>query len=274
MEAADVGEQNGGLGRGRRRADPVALPGIEPLTTTRLADDVAERIRSLIISENVQDGARLPAERDLAERFGASRPTVSQALRTLSLMGLVEIRRGSGAYVLRQPESMVTTSVTLMLDLDEDSVGNLMQLRLWLETVGVQEAAARKPALTAEEKDQILDALNRLGDANRTASERIAADTVFHATVVGIARNPYLTTMYESVHTAVLSYEFKQWVQGETVPKWLKGPVSKRQLALHESIANAVLGQDPEEAKKAVIAHHRAMADHMNAAIAQSAKMR
>jgi GntR family transcriptional repressor for pyruvate dehydrogenase complex len=257
----------------RRRPDPVALPGIEPLTTIRLSDDLAGRIRSLIISESIAEGARLPAERELAERFGASRPTVSQALRMLSLMGLVEIRRGSGAYVLRRPESMVTASVNLMLDLDERSVGHLMQLRLWLETVGVQEAASRTPTLTDDEMAAIESALRRLEDADQSPSERIAADTVFHATVVGTAANPYLSTIYESVHTAVLSFELKQWVQSEMVPEWLRGPISEKQLALHEAIASAVLEKDAEAARQAVDAHHEVMAEHLEAAIAQAARV-
>ena len=135
----------------RRRPDPVELPRTARLTVPRLSDDLAERIRRLIISEDIAEGARLPPERDLAERFGASRPTVSQALRALSLMGLVEIRRGSGAYVVRRPETMVTASVNLMLDLDQRSLSDLMQLRLWLETLGAREAAARTPQLTPAE---------------------------------------------------------------------------------------------------------------------------
>jgi GntR family transcriptional repressor for pyruvate dehydrogenase complex len=267
-----VVERTGTNGQTRRRPDPVALPGIEPLTTVRLSDDLAGRIRNLIISEGIAEGARLPAERELAERFGASRPTVSQALRTLSLMGLVEIRRGSGAYVLRRPESMVTASVNLMLDLDEQSVGHLMQLRLWLETVGVQEAASRKPALTVSEAEAIEHALRHLDNADQSPSERIAADTVFHATVVGAASNPYLSTMYESVHNAVLSFELRQWVQSEMVPGWLHGPISKKQLALHEAIASAVLQRDPQAARKAVDAHHRVMIEHLDAALAQAAR--
>ena len=102
------------------------------MPVTRVSDEVAEEIRRLIMRENLAEGARLPSERDLAERFGASRPMVSQALRMLSLMGMVEVRRGSGAYVLRHPQAMVTASVTLMLDLDHGSVGDLAELRLWL----------------------------------------------------------------------------------------------------------------------------------------------
>jgi GntR family transcriptional repressor for pyruvate dehydrogenase complex len=249
----------------RRRPAPIGLPGITPLSTTRLADDLAERIRSLILGEDIAEGSRLPPERELAARFGASRPTVSQALRTLSLMGLVEIRRGSGAYVIRRPETMVTTSVNLMLDVDRDSVGRLLQLRLWLETLGVQEAAARTPALDDGEIADVRRSLERLGDGGNGVSEWIAADTVFHATVVRCSGNPYLAAMYESVHTAVLSREYEQWVDTEAVPGWLAASDPGEHLALHEPIADAVIGRDPEAAKRAVDRHHEAMLRHIEA---------
>src|ERR1700755_3184996 len=123
---------------GQRRPRAVPLPGISPVATGRRSADVAAQIRNLIIRERLAEGARLPAERELAERVCASRATVSQALRAPALMGLVEIRHGSGAYVVRRPEAMVTASVNLMLDLDRDSAGHLMDLRLWLEGTGVR----------------------------------------------------------------------------------------------------------------------------------------
>jgi GntR family transcriptional repressor for pyruvate dehydrogenase complex len=250
----------------RARPDPIELPGITPLTSTRLSDDLAARIRRLIISEAVSEGARLPPERDLAERFGASRPTVSQALRTLALMGLVEIRRGSGAYVLRRPETMVTASVNLMLDLDERSVSDLMQLRLWLETLGVEHAAVREPALRDSEVDAIFAALDGLSAGAGDTSKWIAQDTLFHAAIVRSADNPYLAALYESVHTAVLSYEFKYWVETESVPAWLRHTTAAEQRALHEPIARAVIDRDVEAARAAVLKHHSVMSEHLEAA--------
>jgi GntR family transcriptional regulator, transcriptional repressor for pyruvate dehydrogenase complex len=250
----------------RRRPRAVELAGIGPVSTTRRADDVAEQIRSLIISEQIAEGSRLPAERELAERFGASRPTVSQALRSLSLMGLVEIRHGSGAYVVRRPGAMVTASVSLMLDLDTHSVDHLMQLRLWLETLGVEEAATRDPVLGAAEIEDIQAALHRLRDAAGHTSELIAADTVFHATVVRSAGNPYLAAVYESVHSAVLSYQLKAWVDTESVPPWLRDAGPEQQWALHEPIAASVIGRDSAAAYTAVLGHHRMMAEHVAAA--------
>jgi len=255
----------GGNGAQQRPA-AVDLRGITPLNVARLSDEVADQIRRLIINEDVAEGARLPSERELAEKFGASRPTVSQALRTLALMGLVDIRRGSGAYVLRRPESMVTASVNLMLDMDEESLSHLMQLRLWLEGLGVKEAASREPELDRDEHAKIVTALERLRAAAGRPAEWIAADTVFHATLVRSGGNPYLGSLYESVHTAILSYEFNNWVQTESVPAWLRKSDPEEQMALHEPIADAVVNRSPEAAEKAVLKHHEAMLAHLEAA--------
>lgn len=255
---------------GQRRPRAVPLPGISPVATARRSDDVAGQIRNLIIGERLAEGARLPAERELAERFGASRPTVSQALRSLSLMGLVEIRHGSGAYVVRRPEAMVTASVNLMLDLDRDSARHLVDLRLWLEDTGVREAAGaagRGAGLAAADGAEldaaILAALDRLRDASGTVSELVAADTVFHAAVVRAAGNPYLTAIYESVHGAVLSYQLRSWVDTDSAPLWLRHGGPEQQWALHEPIAAAVALGDADAARAAVYRHHEAMLAHL-----------
>lgn len=244
---------------GRAEAVTAHLDRLRPVRTTRLSDEVADQIRSLITHEDLAVGARLPSERQLAARFGTSRPTVSQALRTLSLMGLVEVRQGSGAYVLRAPGSMVTASIDLMLDLDRTSVGELLQLRLWLETLGVEEAARRDPALSADEAAEIDDALQRMRATGGSASEWIAIDTIFHATIVRSAGNPYLAAVYESIHTAALRFELGRWVELDATPSWLTAATGEDRWALHAPIAQAVLRRDWQAARAAVERHHRVM---------------
>ena len=239
---------------GRRRAADLA--GIRPVSPRRVSDQVADQIRLLITQERLAEGERLPAERDLAERFGVSRPMVSQALRMLSLMGLVEIRQGSGAYVLRRPQGMVTASVGLMLDLDHGSLDDLAELRLWLETLGAVHAAGETTA-------ELDGALHRLAGATGSVAAWIAADTVFHANVVRAAGNAYLTAVYEGVHTAVLSREYEHWVRTETEPAWLAGPGSGVLLDLHQAIYDAVAGGEAEAARTAVLRHHEVMLEHL-----------
>jgi GntR family transcriptional regulator, transcriptional repressor for pyruvate dehydrogenase complex len=246
-----------------RREQPVDLAGIRPVLLPRVSDEVAEQIRRLIVGEQLAEGARLPAERELADRFGVSRPMVSQALRMLSLMGLVEIRRGSGAFVLRRPQAMVTASVGLMLDL-HGSVGELAELRLWLETLGVVHAAQRQ--VPVGEIAVIGDALQRLAGSTGSAPAWIAADTVFHAMAVRAAGNTYLTAMYEGVHTAVLAHEYEHWVRTETEPAWLAPAGAPALLDLHRAIYDAVAAADAEAAHDAVLRHHQVMLEHLAAA--------
>jgi len=182
---------------------------------------------------------------------------VSQALRMLALMGLVDIRRGSGAYVLRRPQDMVTASVSLLLDL-HGSVGELAQLRLWLETLGATHAAQRR------EPASIAAALDRLAGATASAPAWIAADTVFHAAAVRSAGNTYLTAVYEGVHAAVLAHEYEHWVRTETEPPWLAAPGAL--LGLHQAIYDAIAGGDAEAARLAVQRHHQVMLEHLAAA--------
>ena len=70
---------------------------IEP---RRLYRQIADQIRGLIRSGEFAAGARLPPERDLAKQLGVSRPSVREALIALEVEGLVEVRIGSGIYVL------------------------------------------------------------------------------------------------------------------------------------------------------------------------------
>jgi GntR family transcriptional regulator, transcriptional repressor for pyruvate dehydrogenase complex len=203
---------------------------------------------------------REPPERELAERFGASHPTASQALRSLSLMGLVEIRHGAGACVVRRPEIMVAASVSLMLDLDEPSVDHLMRLRLWLEEIGVRGGSGACPRSDRGRGDS--ECPGQAADAAGHTSELIAADTVFHAALVRGAGNPYLAAMYKSAHSAVLSYQLRSWVDAVADPPWPRDS-GLEHWALHEPIAAAVIAGDERAALAAVLAHHQVMAEHL-----------
>jgi GntR family transcriptional regulator, transcriptional repressor for pyruvate dehydrogenase complex len=239
---------------------PVDMSSVSVVPPKRLSDEVAEKIRSFIIEQCLAGGTRLPSERSIAEQFGASRPTVSQALRTLSLMGLVEIRRGSGAYVLRQPDINITVSVNPMLELDRNSLSSLADLRLWLETLGVRQTADH---VGADGLHLARAALERLRASVGATSAWIAADTIFHSTVVGMSGNPYLASIYESVHTAVISYEYRSWVENDTVPDWLRPDQAAAAIALHEPIVAALEAGDTEAAVLAVRKHDRAMLEHL-----------
>ena len=81
-------------------APPRSSVPIQTLEPQRLYRQIAEQLRELIGKGEFAVGARIPAERDLARQLGVSRPSVREALIALEVEGWVEVRTGSGVYVL------------------------------------------------------------------------------------------------------------------------------------------------------------------------------
>jgi DNA-binding FadR family transcriptional regulator len=77
----------------------------QPVQNQRLYEKVAEQIGLLIAAGEFKFGDRLPPERELARQLGVSRPVLREALVTLEIAGLVEVRGGSGCFVLAMPDT-------------------------------------------------------------------------------------------------------------------------------------------------------------------------
>lgn len=236
------------------------IPSIRPKGVPIVAEDVAAQIQDFIISQNLTEGTRLPSERDLTKILATSRPTVSQAVRILVVKGLVQSRRGSGTYVTRRPQESLAASVNLMLDLDRESVHHLNDLRLWLETMGIVQAIERG---TDEEIAEGEIALQQLKESTGDISAWMSADTHFHSTLVRASHNPYLASIFESVHATLIEYEYRAWVDEGSVPKWLKKSEAAAVTALHEPILTAFKERDEEAGRIAVLHHHYVMAQHL-----------
>ncbi|MFD9740698.1 FadR/GntR family transcriptional regulator [Umezawaea sp. NPDC059074] len=230
---------------------------VEPVS--RIADRVADQVRDYIVANDLAEGARLPSERRLAELVGSSRPTVSQALRSLAVMGLIDIRPGAGAFVLRKPGAAVGESFQMMIMLEPDSVDEMVKLRYLLEQGAVSDI------LSAESLDTtaLEEALARLRRARGSAPEWIAADTNFHVELIRLAGNRYLTSLFESAHGAVVGKAYERWIAANELPKWLKGAEFEKQIALHEPVVAALRAGDRDALLAALKTHQDALVAHM-----------
>lgn len=120
---------------------------LKPIKRVRLYENAVEQIQSLILRNRYKPGDRLPPERSLAAQLNISRPSLREALRILSFMGLIEIKVGDGIYVkgvsfLPYIES-VNLSISSRLQMQQDSFLKLWQARKILE-VGMVELSARQ----------------------------------------------------------------------------------------------------------------------------------
>jgi GntR family transcriptional regulator, transcriptional repressor for pyruvate dehydrogenase complex len=95
----------------------------------KVTDDIIEGLRRDISTGRLVIGARLPNERDLAQQFGVSQPTIREAVRALDAMGLVEVRHGSGAYVRGDGAFLVRAGLETMLQIQQVGLLDVLEVR-------------------------------------------------------------------------------------------------------------------------------------------------
>ena len=163
----------------------------------RLYQQIADRIAQSIKKGKFRVGARLPAERDLAEQFKVSRPTLREALIALEIAGFVEVRTGSGAYVCPRPRGNTAQSSKAIKDAGPSAFELIAARRMIEPSVSAQAAIAA----TAADKRSIAKALAEFErNWNGTNWEKLDADRQFHIRVAEAAHN-----------TAVIGFVEKLW---------------------------------------------------------------
>ncbi|MEU3303030.1 MULTISPECIES: FadR/GntR family transcriptional regulator [unclassified Streptomyces] len=156
-----------------------------------LSDQVIAELRNQITSGEWPVGSRIPTEPELVEQLGVARNTIREAVRALAHNGLLDIRQGSGTYVVATSE-LAGVMHRRFADADPRHVA---ELRSTLESSAARLAAERRTERDLKQLDGLLarreDAWES-GDAERF----VAADATFHLAVVAASHNDVLTAIY------------------------------------------------------------------------------
>lgn len=215
---------------------------IEAVKVRRLYLDVANQIENLIKSGQIKPGERLPSERNLAASFEVSRPTIREAMIALEIAGLVEIRTGSGIYVVA-PKAYPGE---LLVD-EGPGPFEILEARLLIEAETVSLAAARISAAQLEELERALTDMES-ENAEGTVTER--ADQKFHCIIAEASQNSALASAVEWLwqlrNQSKISTLFHQRVREEGIHPSLEE---------HRRIFNALRSRDPMRAREAMRAH-------------------
>jgi DNA-binding FadR family transcriptional regulator len=157
----------------------------------RLYQKIAEKLVVLIESEKYTVGMRLPAERDLAAMFNVSRPTIREAVIALELENFVEVRMGSGVYIIENNKGKSRFS-------DKD-VGpfELTEARALFEG---EAAALAATMITDEELAELAETLNEMAcENNNDTDTHEAADKRFHMIIAQATNNSAISSVIEEL---------------------------------------------------------------------------
>ena len=151
----------------------------------------------LVTDGRLKPGDRLPSERQLADALGIGRSAVRDALRSLSLLGLIEVRQGSGSYVKEPDSELLPQIIEWGMLLGERNVMDLVEARSHIETAVASLAAERKSSDDLKAIRQHLDAMS---SATNT-SEFVEADVAFHIALAQAAGNSVFLDIITSVQS-------------------------------------------------------------------------
>jgi GntR family transcriptional repressor for pyruvate dehydrogenase complex len=160
----------------------------------KVADEIIESLRQDIVSRRLAKGDRMPSERELAEKFGVSQPTVREAIRALEMLGLVEVHHGSGSYISGHSDYALASALQTLLQLEGVSILDVLAVRQILGREAVELAADRADAAGLA---AVREALQQLADINTApdVDEIIRRIIEFQRAVSACARNPLLHSL-------------------------------------------------------------------------------
>jgi len=222
---------------------------IEP---RRLYRQIADQIRDLIRSGEFVAGARLPPERDLAKQLGVSRPSVREALIALEVEGLVEVRIGSGIYVLG-PGVKTETGTNLVEGASRAEVHamagpfELMRARYTIESECAALAAksARKSQIVAIE-----EALEQMHREFELHKQPLGGDRLFHLRIAEATGNGALVAVVKMLWEERMGPLYKRLEHHYDAPGlWTAA------MAEHRAVVKAIAEHDVAGARAAMQRH-------------------
>lgn len=223
---------------------PAKLEFEKPIVRESVAELVASRLLEMVKSGILKSGDQLPPERELAVSLNVSRPSVREAIRGLSILGVVRTRQGGGAYISELDAESLLGPIQFFLSLEDMNIRELYDARSLIESDVARRAAEH---ITDEELEQ----LQKLIDEQKTIDDALAfrmSDFAFHETIWKAARNAFLKRIGESLN--VLGLEFRKRAS-ET------GGVLEQSVRDHKRLLEALKARDPDAAAAAAARHMR-----------------
>ena len=180
---------------------------LKPVERQRVADEIVEQLRSLILTGQYRAGAKLPPERELAKTLGVNRASLREALKKLEHMGLVRIRQGDGTRVENFMETagleLVTYLVPLALSAYPDIIRDALEFRSLVAREVARLAASR---IEPGDLDRLAAIARRAAAPNLEPAEVFAQDFELYMALTAVARNRIVGLLVNTVREAIKSY--------------------------------------------------------------------
>ncbi|MDR0359933.1 MAG: FadR family transcriptional regulator [bacterium] len=212
-----------------------------------ITEEAIARIREMIIAGQLGPGDRLPREGDLAAALGMGRSSLREAVRVLTLAGVLETRQGAGTYVTRlSPSRLLEPAGQAVPLLPAEGALQLFDVRRMLEPAATELAAARMDEARLQELHRLLVRCEEAAEVvDRVALP--AADQDFHSCIVEAVGNPFLKSLHENL--------IRGTIQARVWRTDVDAAATRAIITQHRDIYAAIEGRDPALARTAATNH-------------------
>ena len=173
----------------------------EPIQKNSIVVELTKSLLKFIFSGSIRPGDKLPTERQLQEALGVSRSAIREALKALTVLGIVEVRQGDGTYLRKLDSALLTQTIEWGLLLGERQMMDIIEARKEIEIILAKYAAIRR---TPEELEELSEILAKL--ENCSIEDFVELDILFHLSLAKMAKNTALRGILSNIQSLLRTW--------------------------------------------------------------------
>jgi len=217
---------------------------IEPVKRMNVTDSIVNQIKDLVLQGKLNEGDKLPPERELMNLFGVGRPSLREALKVLEAQGLIE-KTQKGTLITGNHDKFFSDSLMFQLYFSSAQWQDIFEARRFLEKELTYLATTRANSKDFDEIEQtIVDLELSIRENNQT--EYVRSNLLFHKKIAKASKNLVLFNLYESINNLVKHAQ----ESGVTVYG-----VMNESLNYHKAIFTAMKERNAERASDLMVQH-------------------
>jgi len=218
-----------------------------PIKPKKVSTQIAEQIRSSILAGEFNPGEKLPPERELAEMFGVSRPSVREALNILTSSGLVETYQGGGTLVRSLVESSAGMPLSELIRIDGDRALDVIEVRKGMESWTAWYAASRALPEDVRRLKVVIDGMAKNLEELKHSED---FDAHFHMLVARATHNVVWSHMMQSIFDAMQEFQRDVWRA-----VYLTEDDQRLLFSHHLKVYEMIRDRNPDGARDAMLEH-------------------
>lgn len=228
-----------------------------PIKPKKVSTQIADQIRASILAGEFAPGDKLPPERELAELFGVSRPSVREALNALASSGLVMSYQGGGTVVMSLVEASSPNPLSELIRVQQDRALDVIEVRKCMESWTAWYAAERALPDDIRRMEEIVAGMKNNLELQQPSED---LDANLHIIIARATHNVVWLHLMQSLFDAMKEFQQTVWRA-----VYLSHEDHQLLFEHHDAIVQAIRAKNPQDARDAMI-HHLTFAESRSSA--------